>query len=76
MPDVFWYEFRLPEKDSAKDNGMIVSSTDSRSGSSNVAVSFLVPDLDRKKLLHCNLLLRNSGLSHLAGIIFVQFYRS
>lgn len=46
MSDVFWYEFRLPEKNAAKDNGMIVSSTDSRSGSSNALVSFSVSDLD------------------------------
>ena len=54
-----------------KDTGMVVSSTDSWSASNHAVASFLVPDIDWKKLSNYNLLLLNSGLPHSAGTILV-----
>ena len=71
MSNRFWYGFRLPEKKDEKDNEMIAPSTDFRSGSNHTVASILVSDSVGKKLCDCNLLLRNSGLPHLPGIIFV-----
>ena len=67
----FWYGFRLPEKSDEKDKEMIASSTDFRSASNHTLASILVSDSDGKNLFDCNLLLRNFGLQHLAGIILV-----
>ena len=61
----------LPEKNDDKDNEMIASSTAFWSAPNHTVASILVSDSNEKKLFECSLLLGNSGLPHLAGIIFV-----